>query len=305
MVETVAVGLAWGMVLACGALGCSSDSDKHSNPGSGGGGSSSTAGKGSSTVGGHFAVSGANNSGFPDEDGVYVGTTDDVKTALPVLPQLSNVVARLNDDSVKITFDPFEGALDYRVYELPADDALSPQADGHIEIKNGTYRCAGNREAPPVVVDGAEYIKSDAINTKVDNQMVGNYLRTAPEALMGYVYSGPGPGLVPVYVLGDSDGRADVSCFFARFQASRFKKYTTSDDERTALLADAARDDGIAFYVPAEAGATTKQVSRGNGRRRDRLPAALLLAEGPEAESAPTKPPHFRWRGSPAPTGCR
>src|SRR3954471_783359 len=113
-VETVALGLALGAVLACGALGCSSDSDKKSS--AGGGGSSSMAGKGS-TVGGHFTVSGANNSGFPDDNGVYVGATDDVKSSLPALPQLSNVVGRLNDDSVKITFDPFEGALDYRVYE--------------------------------------------------------------------------------------------------------------------------------------------------------------------------------------------
>jgi len=284
-----------GLLLLCAwlsgsTLGCSSDSDKPSGSGgnnnSGGSGSGNSSG-GNGNSGGkpvHVPVAGMNNSGFPDDDGVYVGSTLDVDTALPELPLLTNVVARLNDDSTKIVFDPFEGAIDYRVYELPSDDQLDIRSDGQVVIAGGTYRCAGTRETPPVVVDDGEYIKSSAVRTMVDNQMVGGYLRTMDDATLGYVYTGPGDGLVPVYALGDANGTADVDCFFNRYQATRVKKYTTSEEERNELLSEAARDDGILFYVPAEASDTTRQVYEFTDAPGEPHETRFYFPEGPEAD---------------------
>jgi len=174
-----------------------------------GGGSSSSAGSGP------ISTAGSNNSGFPDDNGVYVGAVGDVATMLPALPAVNNVVARLDDDSTSITFDPVDGALDYRVYVLPADGDISTKADGHIEIKNGTYRCSGDRETAVPTVDAEDPIKSDAQHTQVDNQMVGGFNRTLADATLGYVYTAPGDGLVPVYAVGDSDPNADTTCYFA------------------------------------------------------------------------------------------
>jgi hypothetical protein len=190
-----------------------------------------------------------------------VGAVDGgVTTKLPALPALSNVQATLDDDSASITFDPFDGARDYRVYPLPADGDVSVNGDGTIAVKNGTYRCAGTRETPIPQVDNATALPGESVHTQVDQQMVGGFMRTLANATLGYVYTQPGPGLVPVYAIGEADVNADSNCFFARWGASRVKDYTTSDSDRAAKLAAGARDDGIAFYVPATAGSTTTQV---------------------------------------------
>src|SRR5689334_22979373 len=55
-------------------------------------------------------------------------------TALPPLPTLTNVVTRTTGDSVRISFDPFDGAADYRVYVLPADGDIDAAADGQLTI---------------------------------------------------------------------------------------------------------------------------------------------------------------------------
>jgi hypothetical protein len=181
------------------------------------------------------------------------------KTKLPPLPTLSNVLATLDDDSAEVTFDPFDGAVDYRVYPLPSDSDITVQSDGSIVVKNGTYRCAGTRETPVPAVEDATALPGEAINSTVEST-VGGYARTMADATLGYVYTQPGPGLVPVYALGESDPNADSTCFYARWGASRTKDYTTSTAERTSKLADLARDDGIVFYVPATADSTTTQV---------------------------------------------
>ena len=53
-----------------------------------------------------------------------------VKTSLPALPKLSRVAASAVDDNVNITFDPVDGARDYRVYTLPDDKGVSSDATG-------------------------------------------------------------------------------------------------------------------------------------------------------------------------------
>jgi hypothetical protein len=222
-------------------------------------------------------------------------------TKLPPLPPLSNVTAIVGDDSVSIAFDPFAGALDYRVYPLPQDSDVSVGQDGSVVIHDAIYRCAGDRESAPAIVDSSPSIQSDAINTQVDQEMVGGYLRTLASATIGYVYPQPGPNLVPVYALGASNANADTTCYFARWRASRAKTYTTSDTERQQLLADFARDDGIVFYVPAAADETTTQIYadvQGDGNPYRNV---YYFPDGPEASAHAKKQPAFFALAGPAP----
>ena len=41
------------------------------------------------------------------------------------LPKLRNVIAVTDDDRVRVTFEPVDGAADYRIYTLPAAASVS------------------------------------------------------------------------------------------------------------------------------------------------------------------------------------
>jgi hypothetical protein len=259
--------------LAVVAIGCGSGhiDDGSADGGAGGASSGGSSGVGSSGVGSSGVGASSGSSGAGDDGGYVfsgydsglttVGALDAAPpTTLPLLPSLTNVVGTLNDDSVSITFDPVVGALDYRVYALPADGDVTVASGGGVVVHNGTYRCAGNRETPDPNVDNTKSAaaQGDFVTTQVDQQTVGGFKRTLAGATLGYVYTQPGPGLVPVYALGDSNANADSDCSFSRWNESRAKHYTTSEPERTQLLAEFARDDGPVFYVPsASSGSTT------------------------------------------------
>jgi hypothetical protein len=231
-----------------------------------------------------------------DAGNTSVGADDAApQTKLPPLPPLSNVVASQGDDSVSITFEPVTGALDYRVYPLPSDNDITIGADGGVVIKNAIYRCAGKREAAIPNVNGTKNFASggDFVTTLVDNQTVGGYLRTLADATLGYVYTAPGPGLVPVYALGEADANADSDCAFSRWKESRTKLYTTSDSERAKSLAAFARDDGIAFYVPAAASSTTTQVYLDDQGAGTSSLSRYYVAGGPEGDAHPKKQAAF------------
>jgi hypothetical protein len=237
-----------------------------------------------------------------DSGVAYVTALDGgVNTALPPLPQLTNVVAQLDDDTVSITFDPVDQAADYRVYPLPNDSDISVADGGHVTIQNATYRCAGQWESPPPTVDKGPMVPGAAIHTEVDQEMVGGYLRTLAGATLGYVYTQPGPGLVPVYVLGESNPNADSTCYFARWRASRVKDYTTSASEQASELASFARDDGIAFYVPAAGGSTTIQVYTDQSQVGTPYQERYYFVDGPEAAAHPNKVAKFSILASQAP----
>jgi hypothetical protein len=201
-------------------------------------------------------------------------------TGLPALPRLINVKGKAIGDSVSISFDPVEGAVDYRVYELPAQSDVSAKSDGHVTIKNAVYRCAGNRQTPPAIMDGAAQVQSGAVKTIVEQDVVG-YRRTLADATLGYVYAEPGDGRVAVYALGERDAKSDNLCFFHRWTASRRKQYVTSTATRDMLLKQGFRDDGIAFYVPAAASGDTRQVL--TTADNSEYGARLYFVEGAEA----------------------
>ncbi|MEO8904995.1 MAG: hypothetical protein ABI488_21345 [Polyangiaceae bacterium] len=299
---TLGVALSGSLSLA-GVTGCSKS-------GSGGSDMSAPSTSGTSSASGTSGTSSASSSGGPGAGGAPndrpppTGPTDAYDsgrktvgqltappaTKLPVLPSLSNVLAEQGDDSVSLTFDPVDGALDYRVYPLPADGDISTAADGAVIVHNATYRCAGDREAPPTMVDDGPEIASDAIRAQVDKQTVGGYKRVLADATLGYVYTHPGKGLVPVYAMGDADPNADSTCFFARWKESRVKKYTTSETERTQLLAALSRDDGVVFYVPAAADDTTVTIYSDDKS----VPTRYYLADGPESAAHAGKTAAFQ-----------
>src|SRR5450432_3868763 len=90
---------------------CSAGSISNGNPGDGTGATGS---------GGSTAAAGTGTG----------GSATGVKTALLPLPALTNVVAKTVDDDVSITFDPVDGARDYRVYALPDDKDVSTDGSG-------------------------------------------------------------------------------------------------------------------------------------------------------------------------------
>ena len=179
-----------------------------------------------------------------------------VPDGLPAVPPLVNVVAEVHGDTVRVAFDPVDGAADYRIYPAPSASEIVNEADGGVAIRNAIYRCAGDREAPPVPTDDEPQGQGNAVITYVDHD-VHSFVRTTADAILGYVYVSPGPGRSPVWALGDGANDGDNACYSQRWTESRAKQYATSQAEHAALLAQGFRDDGIAFYVPGAGDATS------------------------------------------------
>jgi len=264
------------LLAACSSSG--SDGKATANGGAGGAGNG---GSGNSSNGGGTLMA------IPTVPG-QVDPNAPAGTALKPVPALVNVKAAATGDSVSLSFDPIDGAVDYRVYELPDNANISTSADGVLTVKNAVYRCAGNRQAPAVTMDAAPQVPSGGARTLVDGQDVNGYKRSLAEATLGYVWAVPGDGRVPVYALGDSDAKADVSCYFMRWNESRVKQYVTSTDDRDQLLKKGFRDDGIAFYVPAAADATTVQIYTSTT-----TDARMYFPDGPEVAKRMGAQPAF------------
>ena len=271
--------------VALGLVSCKHDSDMS---GGGAGMNGSSGGNGPSGSGGTM-----NSGGFGAFGGMgTMGVENDVPSALPPLPKVANVKAVAVDDNVDITFDPVDGARDYRVYVLPSDADVSADGNGVVTVKNALYRCAGDRQAVATLMDGGPSIPGLSIRSQVDNQSVSDYMRTLPEATLGHVYTSPGAGRVAVHAMGDPAQNADVECDngqrISRWQSSRAKKYVL-DAEYQTLLGKRWRDDGIAFYAPEAAGGNTRGILTMLGQED----ARLYFAEGPEATKRAKGEPAF------------
>ncbi|HEX4384528.1 MAG TPA: hypothetical protein VH083_16315 [Myxococcales bacterium] len=169
------------------------------------------------------------------------------------LPAMTNVQSAVRVDNVSVSFDPVDGAVDYRIYPVPTGAVAS------IPTTNVVYRCAGQREAFPVALDSEKDFNSAfAVHSRVNSAVMG-FTRTTADATLGYVWPTAGDGRVAVYSLGDPSSSGDTNCFFHRFNESRIKKYTTDSAERDTLIKQGWKDFGVAFYAVA-AGTGTAQI---------------------------------------------
>jgi hypothetical protein len=178
--------------------------------------------------------------------------------ALPGVPAtLTNVVAKVHGDAVGIDFDPVDGAVDYRVYPLPAASDVTVGADLRVTVHDAIYRCAGARQTFDLE-NNLDAGDPSLMRTRGEF----SWKATIPdEPTLGYVYVTPGAGKAPVYALAGIPVNDE-----AGWRESRTKIYTTDTVEREELLARNWRDDGIVFYVPRDAGSGTRAVYRSLSR---------------------------------------
>jgi hypothetical protein len=218
---------------------------------SGGRGGASAAG-GTTGTAGSGGAAGGNDSGTSQPDsGTIVGQIDGGPlTALPPLPELTNVTAAEREDSVGIDFDPVEGAIDYRVYPLPADGNFVLNSDGSITVPNAIYRCAGLRQT----YDLPTNLNANTPGLVTANQYTWS-ANVGANPTLGYVYPTGAPDRVPVYAVAGYTRGSEIG-----WRESGFKVYTTDATARSTLLGQSWRDDGIVFYVPATASTSTHTI---------------------------------------------
>ena len=207
---------------------------------------------------------GVQGDGSMGDTGAVVGQLDAAPDAnLGTLPTLTNVTAVEREDSVGIDFDPFDDAIDYRVYPLPDPGDVTRNPDGSLAIKNAVYRCAGLRQT----YDLENNLNASDPALATFNSPFNWQAQAATNPVLGYVYVAPGPGLVPVYAVAGYPTPAEKGGVPAElgWRESRFKVYTSDAGQRQALLDQGWRDDGAVFYVPSAAGATTQSVYSSQG----------------------------------------
>ncbi|HVU05900.1 MAG TPA: hypothetical protein VHE30_29325 [Polyangiaceae bacterium] len=232
---------------------------------------------------------------------------------VPNLPVLQHVKANVHGTSAEITFDPFPGAKDYRVYVKPADKSTVRLAsDGSLDgYENAMYRCAGGQAAPGVWVDfdpgPPTEGQSDgvpnwiSVSTTVESNSakgqhdVHGYTRTAADSTLGQVFLDQVDGTVPIYALGDPDPLSDNYAYGARVTQTRAKIYTA---DRGQYVASGFRDDGVAFYAPptdsSKACGSDKPVPVYQKDFSDSGSLAhVFYAEGPEADARGKGTPVF------------
>ena len=252
--------------------------------------------------------SGVGGGGGGGSDAGGLGGSSDASIGLT--GDFTNVTASVNTDNALISFNPVDGAADYRIYRAPlladggVDLASLPGADGGTAMPGATYRCAGDREASRISLDNEPLQQGEAAHATVNGPVVG-FNRATADATLGYVYLSPAADGLPVYALGDPSSNADNSCYGQRWDESRVKRYLTSDADRQTMIGQGWRDYGAVFYAPATASAATVQVytAATNDFGKPRLyfaagreqaarsgaSAAFLALSAPAAGTAPLK----------------
>lgn len=168
--------------------------------------------------------------------------------ALPELPPIENVRVTMNTDTALVEFEPIAEALDYRIYPLPSDDDILVGEDGEVVVRNAIYRCAGDRPFTTRENDPAGFYDASLTAS------VHGYQRTEEEAVLGYVYTVPGPDREPVFRLANPNGAGGYAWDYVTPPGSEYNSadYVIGEAERDRLLDEGYRDDGIAFYAPTD-----------------------------------------------------
>src|SRR5450755_264847 len=173
-------------------------------------------------------------------------------TCVPDLPTIQNVRVTTHGDTAIIEFEPIAGALDYRIYPEPAAGDWLIGDKGEVGVKNGIYRCAGDRVFQAREADTANLFDCSLVGC--DNAR-HNYVRTMEEATLGYVFLTPGADRVPVYRVADPAGGGgfrNADWVVPLYSEANSAEYVIDPATRDMLLAEGWRDDGIVFYAPAQ-----------------------------------------------------
>jgi hypothetical protein len=231
-------------------VGCSATAHLAAHVGGSSDAGSAVVGVGQSDDGGSMG-NGIFGGGGALEAGVVVAQMNaGPPTKLPPLPALTSVVATQREDSVGIDFDPVEGAIDYRVYPLPADGSIAVNSDGSTTVTNAIYRCAGIRQT----FDLASNLNAHDGGVVVANQSIWK-AQIGANPILGYVFVTPAADRMPVYAVAGHPTDDEIG-----WRETRLKIYTTDAAQRQTLLTQGWRDDGVAFYVPSAASSATHTV---------------------------------------------
>jgi hypothetical protein len=210
---------------------------------------------------------------------------------VPELPPLVNVEVKKNGDTAVIEFEPVFGAKDYRIYPEPADPSAWLIGDnGEVGVKNGIYRCAGDRVFQPRELDDANLF--DCAITGCDNTR-HNYNRTEEEAVLGFVFLTPGPDRLPVYRLADPNGGGgfrNADWLAPIYPEANSAEYVSDLARRDELLKQGYRDDGIVFYTAKDAPRPVYRIKYTQEADWQGDNVVLYFTDGPEYDERSTQP---------------
>ena len=213
---------------------------------------------------------------------------------VPELPAIQNVRVTTHADTAIIEFEPVAGAVDYRIYPEPAQADWLIGSSGEVGVRNGIYRCAGDRVFQAREADTANLF--DCSLSGCDNAR-HNYVRSKDESTLGYVYLTPGPDRLPVYRVADPSGGGgfrNADWVVPIYPEANSAEYVADPAARDALLAKGWRDDGIAFYTakPATTPATKTvyRIHYAPGADWQGNNVVFFFTDGPEHDARAAQP---------------
>ena len=209
---------------------------------------------------------------------------------VPALPPIQNVKVTKHGDTAVVEFEPVAGALDYRIYPEPDPADWLIGDNGEVGVKNGIYRCAGDRVFQAREADVANLF--DCSITGCDNTR-HNYTRTEAESVLGYVFLTPAPDRLPVYRIADPNGGGgfrNSDWLPPLYPEANSAEYVTDLAKRDALLAQGWRDDGIVFYTSASATKTVYRIKYAPGADWQGDNVVFFFTDGPEYDERSTQP---------------
>jgi hypothetical protein len=211
-------------------------------------------------------------------------------SCVPDLPTIQNVRVTTRGDTAIIDFEPVAGAVDYRIYPEPDPSAWLIGSNGEVGVQNGIYRCAGDRVFSPREDDDANLFTCQI--TGCDNTR-HNYVRTADEATLGYVYLTPAADRLPVYRVANPNGGGgfrNADWVVPIYREANSAEYVTDTAARDALLAMGWRDDGIAFYTAMAGTKTVYRIHYAPGADWQGDNVVFFFTDGPEHDARAAQP---------------
>lgn len=214
----------------------------------------------------------------------------DDPTCLPELPPVQNVRVSVHGDTAIVEFEPVAGALDYRIYPEPDPADFLIGDAGEVGVKNGIYRCAGDRIFQDRKSDDANLF--DCSLSGCDN-ILHDYKRTEAESQLGYVFLTPGPDRVAIYRVADPNGGGgfrNADWVVPLYSEANSADYLPDGPERDALLAKGWRDDGIVFYTSKDATKNVYRVHYAPEADWQGDNVVFLFTDGPEHDARAAQP---------------